>query len=210
MGVKSFTLYEEYFDLISLLPRSEQKDLILGIVEYMFQDKEPKLNERQNKIFTNLKRPLDISKQRRKVSSNSKSNKNQKEIKIKSNENQKEITSNDVYVYVNVNVNNIIKEVIDYLNLKTNKKYKYNTSNTVKHIKARLNEGYILEDFKKVIDTKCLEWLNDKKMNQYLRPDTLFGTKFESYFNQKPRELTTRDLASKIDIGEVLRKGARK
>ena len=210
MSVKSFTIYEEYYDLISLLPKGEQKDLILGIIEYMFKDKEPKLNERQNKIFMNLKRPLNISKQRGKVGSYSKSNKNQNEIKLKSNENQKGITSNDVYVNVNVNVNNIIKEIIDYLNIKTNKKYKYNTNNTIKHIKARLNEGYTLEDFKKVIDTKVLEWLNDKKMNQYLRPDTLFGTKFESYLNQKPRELTTKDIAPMMDFNNFLSKGERK
>lgn len=204
MSVKSFTIYKEYFDLISLLPKSEQKDLILGVLQYMFQDKEPKLNERQNKIFINLRRPLDISKQRGKVGSSSKSNQNQKEIKSKSKRNQKEITSNDVYVYVNVNVNNIIKEIIEYLNIKTNKHFRYNTENTKKHIQARLNEGYTLEDFKKVIDTKTLEWLNDEKMDQYLCPDTLFGSKFEKYLNQTTREITTKDLAKTMDFSDVL------
>jgi hypothetical protein len=46
-----------------------------------------------------------------------------------------------------------------------------------------MNEGFTVGDFKKVIDNKTAEWL-DTKMEQYLRPETLFGTKFESYLNQ--------------------------
>lgn len=110
----------------------------------------------------------------------------------------------------NDNINDIIKEIIEYLNLKTNKHFKYNSSNTMKHIKARLNEDYTLEDFKKVIDTKTLEWLNDKKMNQYLCPDTLFGTKFEKYLNQQPKKPTMKDIAPMIDYKDFLEKGVRK
>lgn len=77
------------------------------------------------------------------------------------------------------------KEIIDYLNQKTNSNYRYTTGKTKELIKARYNEGFGLEDFKKVIDIKTAEWLNDNKMKQYLRPTTLFGTKFESYLNQK-------------------------
>ena len=51
-------------------------------------------------------------------------------------------------------------------------------------INARLNNGFSLEDFKKVIDTKTNEWKNDKTMCKYLRPETLFVTKFESYLNE--------------------------
>lgn len=106
----------------------------------------------------------------------------------------------------NISINNkyIVEQIINYLNFKTNKQFKKNTANTIKHINARLNEGYILEDFKRVIDIKCDEWLNDKKMNQYLRPDTLFGTKFESYLNQQRKNITTKDIATKIDFSDVL------
>lgn len=75
------------------------------------------------------------------------------------------------------------KEIIDYLNLKANKKYKY-TKTTISKINARCNEGFTLEDFKQVIDIKCNQWINDSKMKVYLRPETLFGTKFESYLNE--------------------------
>ena len=77
-----------------------------------------------------------------------------------------------------------IEEVVNYLNEKAGTKYKSNSKNTTKHIKARLNDGYTLEDFKTVIDKKCSEWLNTD-MEKYLCPDTLFGSKFEKYLNQK-------------------------
>ena len=79
----------------------------------------------------------------------------------------------------------IIKNIIEYLNTKSLKNYKYSTEKNKKHIRARLKEGFKEEDFKRVIDIKCEEWMDDPKMNQYLRPETLFGTKFESYLQQK-------------------------
>lgn len=77
------------------------------------------------------------------------------------------------------------KEIIDYLNEKTNSQFRNSTKKTKTLIKARYAEGFNLDDFKKVIDTKATEWLNDSKMSKFLRPETIFGTKFESYLNQK-------------------------
>ena len=76
------------------------------------------------------------------------------------------------------------KEIISYLNEKTGKKYKYASKSNQSLINARYREGYKLEDFKKVIDNKTLDWVNSTKMSQFLRPRTLFGTKFEDYLNE--------------------------
>ena len=78
----------------------------------------------------------------------------------------------------------IYSSIVDYLNLKANTKYRSSSNKTKSLIKARINEGYSEEDFKKVIDNKTDEWLNTD-MEKYLRPETLFGPKFESYLNQK-------------------------
>lgn len=78
-----------------------------------------------------------------------------------------------------------IQEVVDYLNEKAGTSYKATTPKTQKLIHAREKEGFTLDDFKTVIDKKCAEWLHDGDMVRYLRPETLFGTKFESYLNQK-------------------------
>lgn len=76
-----------------------------------------------------------------------------------------------------------IVEILDYLNLKINSNYRSTTQKTKMLIESRLKEGFVLEDFKTVIDKKVDEWLNTD-MAKYLRPETLFGTKFESYLNQ--------------------------
>ena len=90
---------------------------------------------------------------------------------------------------INNNIlNNIYSSVIDYLNEKTERtgkeKYSSTSTKTQTLIKARLREKYELEDFKIVIDKKCKEWLGTD-MEKYLRPETLFGNKFESYLKQK-------------------------
>ena len=76
------------------------------------------------------------------------------------------------------------KEIVDYLNNATNSNYRHTTETTKKLIKARISEGFTLEDFKTVIDKKVLLWSKDLNMSAYLRPETLFGNKFESYLNE--------------------------
>ncbi|MBZ8174782.1 conserved phage C-terminal domain-containing protein [Staphylococcus delphini] len=75
------------------------------------------------------------------------------------------------------------KEIVEYLNQKTGKHYKHNTAKTKEFIKARWNQDFNLDDFKKVINNKVSEW-KGTDMEKYLRPETLFGTKFEGYLNQ--------------------------
>lgn len=76
-------------------------------------------------------------------------------------------------------------EIVDYLNEKCGTQFKSTTKKTKDLIKARYAEGFGINDFKHVIDIKSIQWINDKKMSEYLRPETLFGNKFESYLNQK-------------------------
>ena len=75
---------------------------------------------------------------------------------------------------------------IVYLNQVANKRYKF-VDKTKKFLLARFNEGYTLEDFKQVIDVKTEEWKDNPEFFKYLRPETLFGSKFDSYLNQKPK-----------------------
>lgn len=88
------------------------------------------------------------------------------------------------------------KEIIAYLNNKTGRDYKPAAAKNKKPIHARWQEGYRLQDFKKVIDNKCFSWGNDPKMSQYLRPETIFGPKFDGYLNENsiPANATPYDL----------------
>lgn len=83
----------------------------------------------------------------------------------------------------------ICKEVISYLNLKAKKNFKVDTASHHKFIKARLKEGYVLEDFKKVVDIMVAKW-KGTEYEQYLQPQTLFGNKMDNYLNQPmPRKV---------------------
>lgn len=86
-----------------------------------------------------------------------------------------------------------INAIVTYLNEVTNKQYRTDNATTVRLIIARLNNGFTLEQFKYVIDVKAAHWMNSE-MEKYLRPETLFGNKFEGYLNEtfannKPNEL---------------------
>ena len=76
----------------------------------------------------------------------------------------------------------VYEAIVTYLNEKAHTNYKHTTAATRRLIDARIKEGHSVEDFKTVIDRKSAEWMGSG-MAQYLRPHTLFGTKFESYLN---------------------------
>lgn len=99
---------------------------------------------------------------------------------------------------------NIVINTINYLNKKALKSFKHDTKETVQLINKLLKSKYTFEDFKKVIDVKSDNWLNDAEMNQYLRPSTLFGSKFESYLQSAPSPKPINQLAT-IDEDEYAR-----
>lgn len=82
-------------------------------------------------------------------------------------------------------INQLTIDIVDYLNNRVGSNYKASTKKTKDLIKARIKEGFSVEDFQTVIDKKSDEWENDKEFCKYLRPETLFGNKFESYLNQQ-------------------------
>ena len=87
------------------------------------------------------------------------------------------------------------KEIIDFFNDVTGKSFKHTTNGTKSHIRARWSEGFRIDDFKEVIKEKNYEWANNPDMEQYIRPTTLFGTKFESYL-QAAKESNTVKIKS--------------
>lgn len=89
-----------------------------------------------------------------------------------------------------------IKEIVEYLNEKTRKHYRVDNQTTTRLINALFNKKYTIENIKQVIDCKCKEWLGNE-YEKYLRPETLFGNKFESYLNSSSQE--QESLFDKLD-----------
>ncbi|WP_334427191.1 MULTISPECIES: conserved phage C-terminal domain-containing protein [unclassified Levilactobacillus] len=98
------------------------------------------------------------------------------------------------------------KEIIDFLNKKAGRDFK-NVEGNQKLIRARIREGYSEHDFALVIVFKCKQWLGDSKMEQYLRPGTLFGSskKFDQYLDEAKQSRKHKDKTPEqpgLSVGE--------
>ena len=94
--------------------------------------------------------------------------------------NTKELNTNKEYI-----VKENAKYIIEYLNELAGTKFKPNSKETLKLIKARFKDGYELDDFYDVIDNKWKDW-HGTDYEKYIRPTTLFNDKhFDEYLNQK-------------------------
>lgn len=78
-------------------------------------------------------------------------------------------------------------EIVAALNEAAGTSYRPTSRKTRQLIHARWSEGFRLPDFERVVANMAAAWLHDPKMSAYLRPETLFGTKFEGYLNRPSR-----------------------
>lgn len=115
-----------------------------------------------------------------------------KSVPTNNNSTNNELTNNDGNILSGNPTAYPYRDVIDYLNQQTGKHYKPTTKKNQTVIRARTDEGFNLDDFKKVIDNKVTEW-KGTDMEKYLRPETLFGTKFEGYLNQQQSNTVDED-----------------
>jgi uncharacterized phage protein (TIGR02220 family) len=95
-------------------------------------------------------------------------------------------------------------EVIEYLNLATGKKFSTTGNDNIKHVMKKITEGYTMDNFKQVIDVKTAKW-KGTDMEDYLRPQTLFGGKFNAYLNELPnngKQQTSSSIQQTIDTAQ--------
>lgn len=173
-----FIFYRSFFESAKALKDDEKLELYEAIFEYALNQKETETKPLVSAFINLMKPQIDANNRRyengkkggrppkEKTETKPKNNLDKTKAKAKEKEKEKE------------------KEyIVEYLNNKTSKKFKASSTKTKSLIDARLKDGFTKDDFVRVIDIKCSQWLNDEKMKEYLRPETLFGTKFESYLN---------------------------
>lgn len=205
-GKKSFVLYTDLYHTIKKLPKLKAGELFLTILAYV-NDENPVIKDLLVEVtFEPIRQQLkrDLEKwntfQAKQVENGKKGGRPAKDMPLENNpenpsllpETQDNPEEPKKAVTVNVN-DNVTKEIINYLNVAIGSKFRDSSKTTQKHIHARLSENYSLDDFKKVIDKKKSDWIKDPKMKEFLRPDTLFGVKFESYLMSatvQPRQVT--------------------
>lgn len=101
-----------------------------------------------------------------------------------------------------------VTEVIEHLNDVCGTNFRANGKQNREHVHARLADGFTKEDCFEVIDKMHEKWGNDPKMRDFLRPQTLFSTKFESYLNMPRGQPKTQSERANDVLLEIIRGGA--
>ena len=191
MGQKnSFVLYTSYKEHIELLSTEDKARLLDAIFDYADGKTDIEIDGMAKMAFSFIRQQMDkdnakyeetcekrrlagqkggMAKANARNANQDPSNDNQNDTSEADNEESSSYTP-------------IIKEIISYLNEKTGKSFRNNTKATIRVVKARLDEGFSVDDFKTVIDFKTSQWLHDDKMDEFLRPETLFcASHFDGY-----------------------------
>lgn len=162
-----------YLVVTKMMPNQTQS----GRIEYIYDIfEQPNQSAKKQDVVNQAQEKQDVEKQgvenqglENQGQINNKESKKEEEIKEKRNKEKENIKESEI-------------AIINYLNEKAGTRYRASSKSTQMHVHARLEEGFTIDDFKCVIDKKCDEWIGTD-FAQYLRPVTLFGTKFEAYLN---------------------------
>ena len=178
--------------LIAEMKKVKNKDLIANVFSHIKGYEE--VNETVKGIIAEYEEKngvLHYCNEKQNEKENEKENENE-------NENDNEVSYHDS---ANESLNESFKEIIFYLNSKAGMNYKASSKKTQSCIHARLAEGFTIEDFKIVIDKKCAEWIGTE-YEKYLRPETLFGTKFEGYLNARfiPNQSKSNNIRNRVNV----------
>ena len=177
--------------LITELKKVKNKDLIAEVFAHIKSDEN--LNETVKKIIAEYEEKNGVL-----LYCNEKQKENGKENeKENENENDNEVSYTDS---VNESFNDTLNQIISYLNAKAAMHYKASSKKTQTLIRARIAEGFNVDDFMIVIDKKCAEWIGTE-YEKYLRPETLFGTKFEGYLNARinPKQSKAAHIQNRVN-----------
>ena len=229
----SFVLYTAYMAQMELLNMEQRGVLLTAIMSYSAGEELPEMDGVTQMAFAFIKSDLDrdaekyqktcdARKEAGKLGGRPKANgfsEKQTKAKKPNGFSEKQKNPDNEYEYDNeydskdnMSVSKYpYKEVIDYLNARAGTKFKDKSKDTRSHIRARIDEGFTVDDFKKVIDGRIAAWKGDAKMNEFIRPSTLFGPKFESYLNAKPIRLKPKNTFNNFeqrdyDFAELERK----
>lgn len=176
--------------LISEMKKVKNKDLIACVFSHIKGYEE--LNDTVKNIISEYEEKngvLNYSNEKDNEKENDNDNDND-------NENDNEVSYPDSH---NESLNDTFKAIIEHLNIRAGTNYKASSKKTQSCIHARLADGFTLDDFLIVIDKKSAEWIGTE-YEKFLRPETLFGTKFEGYLNAKinPKQSRASNIQNRV------------
>ena len=178
---KSFKIYIDSLDILDDLDDSEIASLFKAIRAFHNGD-EVELDKVTRISFNQFKKQFERDNEAyKKVCETNKRIANERSITKREEPLRKVTLSTD-------KDKDKIRDIVQDLNVVCGTKFKVTTVSTYSAIKARLLEGYTLDDFKSVHKTKFNEWVGTD-MAKHLNPTTLYRPgNFEKYLNQDVKE----------------------
>ena len=231
---KGFVVYGDIEESLNELSDEQVATLFRGMVSYFNTGKDPGFNGLMKMVFIPIRQQMDrdTDKYEKKCKKNKESIQNYwDKVKADTNEYERIRTNTNEYERIPANTNvantktktdtdkktdkdattmsvpdasSLSSDLISYLNDKAGTSHKP-TKTVVRQIQGLLDSGYTPFQIRTVIDKKCEEWLNDSKMRGYLRPSTLFGSKFDEYLSA-PVSLKAEAERKRTESIEELRK----
>lgn len=204
MAKTSVPFYYEYIEQLEDLDDKQFREIVLAMVEYDREDKIIELDKISKMAFNFIKKRIDYDKEKyeliceRNKQNGSKGGrpkenpeKPKKPSGLSGNPEKPKKPDIDIELDLDIYNNNIVEQVIDYMNESAGTNFKSTTKKTQSLIKARLKEGFTIDDLKDVVYYKYHEWYKEPFMfsngvssDTYFRPNTLFSTNFEQYLQQ--------------------------
>jgi len=209
---KGFVVYGDIEESLNELSDEQVAKLFRGMVSYFNTGNDPGFSGLIKMVFIPIRQQMDrdTDKYEKKCQKNKESiQKYWDKVKADTEEYERIRTNTNVYECIPANTNvantntktdtdkktdkdattmsvpdasSLSSDLISYLNDKAGTSHKP-TKTVVRQIQGLLDNGYTPFQIRTVIDKKCDEWLNDSKMRGYLRPSTLFGSKFDEYLS---------------------------
>ena len=196
-----------YVEVAYLVTQRNLEDVRIKVEEYKENSEEPTISKINNTYNQDVEKSISDNEEINALKEVIKSLK--KEIEMLKN-NKLSALKEETNKEIEISLGEInYDKIVNRLNELTGASFWSDSQNTRKLIKARFNEGATENDFMIVIEKMNYLWnrepkKGEKDMRLYLRPSTLFGTKFEQYLNMpvQQRNITTGDLLDKIDFSE--------
>lgn len=190
-----FYFQDDFWEAASELPRDEQDKLVGALVRLYFTDEETELEGTAKAVFSVTKTRVRMARQKAERQSRWRSKSTRTSTTASTVDVTEDATvTSPLYIRegegdisTNVDIEHVgFDPIISHLNERAGKRFSAKSKKTRSLIAARMREGFTEEDFRRVIDNMSARWKGDARMDRFLRPETLFGTKFEGYLNSEP------------------------
>lgn len=189
--------YRSFYEAVNELPKELQADIYSAIFKLGFDFERTELSGISKTIFK-LVEPIILANNQRFMNATearheqdgSKRRAKPKRNRGKTSGNKDRDKDKDVDKDKDNKNSDLVIQIVRVLNEVTESDFRPSSKATSKLISARINDGYSFDELKDVILHKTAQWKNDPKMKSYLRPETIFGSKFESYLQEAKKNIS--------------------